>query len=234
MNLDDVRTIVQAVDDRTPRQPLLLPGSVGQVGADGLLEVVMDSDPEGSSIEARSLFADVAEGDRVMVLFDPPRGVYAVGLVARTVEAGQMIAYHEDEELAAAYGTGTTNIVTYSTPSLAWRAGRWYELRLSVTIRLDTVDTDPVEVRALLDVDFAPIVNRSFPQFSSEWGTVNGALVGGAVGTLHLSRLMLLSSDFAGDVELGLSLFTPGAGGDVDLLWELSVFDAGPSSAVTT
>ena len=233
MNLDDVRTIVQAVGDREQARPLLLPGSVGQVSGTGLVEVVMDSDPDGTSIEATCLFADVGEGDRVMVLFDPPRGVFVVGLVGRTVEAGQLVAYHREVVLAEAYSTQTT-VASYVSPIVQWRAGRYYDLRLSVSVDLDANDTDPVTLEGVMVVNGAPTVNVSVASFSGSWGTTNGALVGGAVGTLHVSRLMLLSAPFSQSVDVELEVRTSGVGGDVDLVWELAVFDAGPASAVAT
>lgn len=234
MNLDDVRMIVQAVDGRDRPSPLLLPGSVGQVGSGGVIEVVMDSDDEGSSIEARSLFADVAPGDRVMVLFDPPRGVYAVGLIGRTVEAGQLVAYQRDVVEAEAYGTGSTQVLSYSTGTVQWRAGRYYDLRLSVSIDLDTVDTAAVTVTGQTEVTSAPIVNAGVAQFTSVWGTPNGALTGGAEGTLHFSRLMLLSQAFSQSVDVTVTTNTTGAGGDIDVTCELAVFDAGPELPVVT
>lgn len=230
MNLDDVRTIVQAVGDREQARPLLLPGSVGQVSGTGLVEVVMDSDPDGTSIEATCLFADVGEGDRVMVLFDPPRGVFVVGLVGRTVEAGQLVAYHREVVVAEPYSTQTT-VASYLSPTVQWRAGRYYDLRLSVSVNLDPNDSNPVVVIGRMVVDGAPTVNVNTAFFFSDI-SIDGALA--EIGTLHFSRLMLLSSPFSQSVDAAVTLETPGVGGDVDFVWELAVFDAGPASAVLT
>lgn len=232
MNLDDVRTLVQAVDARTVAQPLLLPGTVGQVEGGGLVEVVMDSDPDGTSIEASCLFADVGEGDRVMVLFDPPRGVYAVGLIGRTVEAGQLVTVLTGSVSGVAYTSGQTTVLDVDTSQVSLRANRFYDLRLNLGIDFDTVDTDPVEVTATINFTSFPTTS-GLVAYGNVWGSVNAALVGGNVGTLNMERVLSLTGAWADVLNLTVSVTAVTGPGDVDLSYELAVFDAGPVSAVS-
>jgi len=55
------------------------------------VDVVMDGDPDGVVVQAAPLFADLSVADRVMVLFDPPRGVFVVGTVGRAHQAGTVV-----------------------------------------------------------------------------------------------------------------------------------------------
>ncbi len=127
MNLDDVRTLIQAVDERSAPTAGLLPGTVGAVYGAGRLDVAMDGDPEDTTIQATSLFADVAPGDRVMVMFDPPRGVYAVGLIGRVQEAGMVVGLSEDvfDEEFTCSGS-CTDFLSFPDIQFSGRAGRMY------------------------------------------------------------------------------------------------------------
>ena len=93
MNVNDVRLLVQAMEERKDASSPLLPGTVADSLGEGILLVSMDGDPENTEIEVVSFIPGVSEGDRVMVLFDPPRGAYAIGLLGRAVEAGQIVGY---------------------------------------------------------------------------------------------------------------------------------------------
>jgi hypothetical protein len=135
VNLEDVRAIVQAVDDRSAAQPLLLPGTVASVFGSGRLEVAMDGDPEDTAIEVTGLFADVAPGDRVMVMFDPPRGVYAVGLIGRVQEAGMVVGLSEDvfDEEFTCSGS-CTDFLLFPDIQFSGRAGRMYRFGWNIWI----------------------------------------------------------------------------------------------------
>ncbi len=135
MNLDDVRTLIQAVDERSAPTAGLLPGTVGAVYGAGRLDVAMDGDPEDTTIQATSLFADVAPGDRVMVMFDPPRGVYAVGLIGRVQEAGMVVGLSEDvfDEEFTCDGTCTGSL-SFPDIEFAGRAGRMYRFGWNIWI----------------------------------------------------------------------------------------------------
>jgi len=97
MDVQDIRLVVQAMEARPSDTPSLLPGTISEVSEDGSTAIlVMDSDPDGITVQARMLFADLGEGDRAMVMFDPPRGVYVVGTIGRRAEAGMIIVAYED------------------------------------------------------------------------------------------------------------------------------------------
>ena len=124
MNADQVQALVQAVESRPQPSVKLMPGTIAAMGT-GVAEVVMDGDPDGTGLDASLLFSDVSSGDRVMVLFDPPQGVYVVGTIGRPTEAGTVVFFSgvEDEVI-----DDTTFDVT--TGSVEFRAGRRYLLNV--------------------------------------------------------------------------------------------------------
>jgi hypothetical protein len=93
----------------------------------------MDGDPENSSVEASMLFADLSEGDRVMVLFDPPRGIYIIGTIARFADAGQIIArtrrvYGEENPFEA------EDLTSQAQLSATFCFGRLYRIDFTLTL----------------------------------------------------------------------------------------------------
>ena len=134
MDVQDIRLVVQAMEARPSATPLLLPGTISEVSEDGSTAVlVMDSDPDGITVQARMLFADLGEGDRAMVMFDPPRGVYVVGTVGRRTEAGQVLGhvrreYVEDEEFIA------PDLTAQASLTCDYRQGRSYRVDFTFTL----------------------------------------------------------------------------------------------------
>jgi hypothetical protein len=112
--------IVQAVESRPQPSVSLMPGTVASVGA--TVDVVMDGDADGVVVQAAPLFADLSVADRVMVLFDPPRGVFVVGTIGRAHEAGTVILRADFEELSVNAST------TYNLDPVTLYAGRRYVL----------------------------------------------------------------------------------------------------------
>lgn len=91
MNIDEARALMAAVANRAQPKPQLFPATVqGRNGS--VCQVLVDGDPAGGSIECETLLPDVSYGERVMVMFDPPRGVYVVGRVRQPSVAGMLVA----------------------------------------------------------------------------------------------------------------------------------------------
>ena len=125
MNVDDVRALVQAMEARPSRLPLLMPGTVAAVSGT-VAEVTVDGDPDGSAVEAVLLTADVGPGDRVSLLFDPPRGVSVVGVTARRSEAGMVLWFDEEINVSHTFlDAGGTYTMT-NQPFLTLEAARSY------------------------------------------------------------------------------------------------------------
>ena len=149
MNLSDVRTLVQAMGERQTAQPLLLAGTVMEVSDSGVLLIAMDGDPENTEIEVTTLTPGVSSGDRVMVFFDPPRGVYAIGALNRVVDAGQVIGH-----VKRAYDDAEPFEEPDITPQASLRAvftgGRIYRFDLTATFsRVDNGAFSWMYVQAL-------------------------------------------------------------------------------------
>jgi hypothetical protein len=230
VNLEDVRAIVQAVDDRSAAQPLLLPGTVASVFGSGRLEVAMDGDPEDTAIEVTGLFADVAPGDRVMVMFDPPRGVYAVGLVGRTIEAGQVIG-HTRRVYESGSEFAPPDLSAQASVTCEYRAGRQYR------------------------IDFALNLSTTSSKISNIYGYVENQVSGGQVLDTSDSlevKLSLGVSELTSVSVMGYRLvpiantsietldvfLAPDSGfpGSVEYVgwFDLTVTDAGPIDSLTT
>lgn len=99
MNIDEARAIMTAAATVSGPKPQVLPATVLN-RKDTLCSVLLDGDPAGSVTDCETLVPDVHVGDRVMILFDPPRGVFIVGTARRAIGAGML----------AAYGERTTNL----------------------------------------------------------------------------------------------------------------------------
>ena len=142
MDVQDIRLVVQAMEARPSDTPSLLPGTISEVSEDGSTAIlVMDSDPDGITVQARMLFADLGEGDRAMVMFDPPRGVYVVGTIGRRTEAGQIVArarrvYTEENPFEAEDLTEQAQLTATYIP------GRLYRIDFTLTLTTDSPDSD--------------------------------------------------------------------------------------------
>jgi hypothetical protein len=70
-----------------------------------------------------------------MVMFDPPRGVYAVGLIGRVQEAGMVVGLSEDvfDEEFTCDGTCTGSL-SFPDIEFAGRAGRMYRFGWNIWI----------------------------------------------------------------------------------------------------
>jgi hypothetical protein len=132
MQPEDMRLIVQTVEARGVQTPSLLPATVVgfETGA-SVVSLAMDGDPADSIVEALPLFSDFSNGDRVMVMFDPPQGVYVVGRIGVTSgepKAGEIFKYYESDIFALTY-TNTSEIA-FSESSLSLLEGRMYRVDL--------------------------------------------------------------------------------------------------------
>lgn len=128
---DEVRTLIQSVRAVEPQGFRLAPGAVSSVDRDRrVASVVMDGDPLGTEVETRCLFADIGEEDRVMVAFDPPRGVFIVGTIGRVTEAGQTVLWYENDDVTLDLGEESSATLDVSIPEVSFRAGRLYRFDL--------------------------------------------------------------------------------------------------------
>jgi hypothetical protein len=92
MNANEARLLVQALGDRPNVRPRVQPATVVETNfAAGTAVLHMDGDPLGSIVEVNALVAGFQQNDRVMVLFDPPRGAYIVGVIGGGANAGQLL-----------------------------------------------------------------------------------------------------------------------------------------------
>ena len=133
---EDVRTLVQSVRAVPgPSGFQLAPGAVSDLDRERrVASVVMDGDPLGTEIEARCLFADVSEEDRVMVAFDPPRGVFVVGTIGRVTEAGQTLLWWETDDVSLDVGEESSATIDVPLPEVSFRAGRLYRIDLTAQV----------------------------------------------------------------------------------------------------
>lgn len=236
MNVNDVRLLVQAMEERKDASSPLLPGTVADSLGEGILLVSMDGDPENTEIEVVSFVPGISEGDRVMVLFDPPRGAYAVGIINRAVEAGQVLVSSFGAIEAEPFGASTTTkVLSVATASASFKANRYYNVRLETGFQIfqDFAFSNPIEITSVATVlDSPPVLNAPNTAFAETWVTANGSSFGGDRGTIYISRMMLLAESFT---STGISVevdVTAANAGTITLGYELSVLDAGPASVV--
>lgn len=127
MTPDDVRLLVQALEARPSPVPSLMPGTVTNVDRlNDTVTVQMDGQEWGDDIDVRPLVADLARGDRVMVQYDPPRGGYVVGWVARPYSAGETVAYAQATENLM--GVSNAAEVTWTSTTVTFYGGRRYRI----------------------------------------------------------------------------------------------------------
>jgi hypothetical protein len=141
MDVQDIRLVVQAMEARPSATPLLLPGTISEVSEDGSTAVlVMDSDPDGITVQARMLFADLGEGDRAMVMFDPPRGVYVVGTIGRRREAGMIATDFDELQLGFELEPNDPTTATFADTTFVAEPNRIYR----VDFRFDILSDQPI------------------------------------------------------------------------------------------
>ena len=80
---DYTAALIERTERRYHRQPSWRPGTVVRSTRNGLAMIQMDGDINGEAVEMQVLIGEVAAGDRVMVVFDPPHGAYVAGRISR-------------------------------------------------------------------------------------------------------------------------------------------------------
>ncbi len=115
---------------------MLLPGTVAATSnALNVAEVSMDGDPDGIVVAAQLLMQDVGEGDRVMVMFDPPQGVFVIGTIARRSESGMVVGLSEaDFEDEFTCTGGCLSSVAFPDIEFIGQAGRQYRFDYTISI----------------------------------------------------------------------------------------------------
>ena len=135
MDVQDIRLVVQAMEARPSDTPSLMPGTISEVSEDGSTAIlVMDSDPDGITVQARMLFADLGEGDRAMVMFDPPRGVYVVGTIGRRTEAGQIVVDYAQDVDDILIETDETQLIEFPSFTFYAEPNRMYRFDLTASL----------------------------------------------------------------------------------------------------
>lgn len=130
MKPEDIRLIVQNVEARNPVTPLLLPATVANFSeSTSIATLVVDGDPPDSTVEASVLIGDLFIGDRVMVLFDKPSGVYVVGRITDTAPVGHMIVYGDLSAVLEPSGDPNDSVTTETIVN--WRLNRLYKITLT-------------------------------------------------------------------------------------------------------
>jgi len=180
VNTDEIRQLVQGLRDRQSATPTMLPGWVDSVGP-GTANVILDSGPEGVIVPATRLVADVAVGDRVMVMFDPPRGAYVTDVIGQVRAAGTSMFFSTTDQnvtdiLNPAWSSpyevlGTTDIFETTLYVLGLRyvtleANRIYR----VDVNLNVFDDLPsIECQGCNQVASVRMLAVSALDFDGEW-----------------------------------------------------------------
>jgi hypothetical protein len=223
MDVQDIRLVVQAMEARPSDIPSLLPGTISEVSEDGSTAVlVMDSDPDGITVQARMLFADLGEGDRAMVMFDPPRGVYVVGTIGRRTEAGQIVArtrrvYTEENPFEAEDLTEQAQLTATYIP------GRLYRIDFTFTLNADIYAQDPSWVYgAIYNDEPGGIILPASEDFFI------GISPGGATGFATVSSFRIVETEEKISETLNVYLY-PTAYTSYTGWFEVAITDAGPT-----
>ncbi len=200
--------IVQAVESRPQPSVRLMPGVVSSVGA--TVDVVMDGDPDGVVVQAAPLFADLSVADRVMVLFDPPRGVFVVGTIGRAHEAGTVILRRD---LTDDLNDESVSVVV---PNVQFYFGRQYRLRTRLNAIWASGGLGPEEV----------VSCQSQARYYGGIGTDNFLLI--AFGYVHGVTTQGSTMSMTKDI-----IFVPPATFVTDWTWDISVTDGGAQVRVS-
>jgi hypothetical protein len=228
VNSDDVRLLVQAVGGDPESGWRLLPGTVTAF-APGLMRVTMDSDPDGVSVEASPLFADVAVSDRVMVLFVPPRGVFVVGVVGRANEAGTLLVWSQ----VPPFDDGpirlddTSALVSSQTVTLY--AGRRYLIQLDLLSSwVSGGTTSALLVQTVASVQFYEGLNGSNILLSAPVDVQGGSSFADGLGSATIRWVIEPTQTYATEFEHTVAAY----GGEADMTTSLSVTDVGPVPSI--
>lgn len=220
MNNDEVQWLVQAVESRPQPSVKLMPGTIAAMGV-GTAQVVMDGDPDGTALDASLLFADVGSGDRVMVLFDPPQGVYVVGTIGRAHEAGTVIARYETASYPGLVVVNDDTVTVVSDRFMV-HFGRQYRLRLDLFAEFDDTDPDAVVIAATsINLPLDPQVGNTIRSVSTY---VTDAFAGFSEH-VALDLMFVPKSTFVPDVIFDVSA----QGGQARLRAMFEVTDVGPA-----
>jgi len=118
VNIDEVRMLVQAVENRAAPVSRFGPGTVVSFDRENAVVTVrMDGQEFGNEIDVRPLISDIASNDRVMIAYDPPRGGYLIGHIGRPYSAGEIVA--------SAQMVATVTGVTEALPATHARKTDW-------------------------------------------------------------------------------------------------------------
>ena len=224
MNLNEVRTLVQAMEERQTPQPLLLAGTVGNVSDNGILSVVMDGDPENSEIDVTTLVSDVSPGDRVMVFFDPPRGVYAIGVLNKIANAGQVLSHLHviyDDEIPFVAG----DITPQGELICLLRGGRKYRFDFTATFRESDADYFPWAYGWVLNQNGVPFGQFFTGYYDFLVGYSLESPAGLGYVTITAFRIVDCVEDIVETYDVYLNF---GGGTFFEGEFELAVTDAGP------
>jgi hypothetical protein len=181
MNSDEVRALVQAMRERDAPIPKMLPGVVKALSP-GVAEVVLDSDPDGVVLSAALLISDVAVGDRVMVMFEPPRGVYVTDVINQVRAAGTSMFFSTTDQ-------NVTDLINsaYSDPyELLGSLGDPFDEQVLYVLALEYVT---LEARRIYRVD----LNLGSPDFQPI------TTCGGCSQTASVRILSSSSGEFQGE-----------------------------------
>lgn len=220
MNTDEVQWLVQAVESRPQPSVKLMPGTIAAMGT-GVAEVVMDGDPDGTALDASLLFADVGSGDRVMVLFDQPQGVYVVGTIGRAHEAGTVIMRAD----TAPNLQLDDETVTVPAPDVQFYFGRQYRFTTRLNALYVSGGTAPEDL-----VQMSSIA-QYFPGFGSSnfsfgaGGYVHGESTQGTYLSVYNDQLFVPVATFVTDWAWDVSCLD----GVADVSASMEVMDVGPA-----
>lgn len=227
MNIDEVRMLVQAVENRTAPVSRFGPGTVVSFDRENAVVTVrMDGQEFGDEIDVRPLISDIASNDRVMIAYDPPRGGYLIGHIGRPYSAGEVVA--SIERITTATGiTNASPAILLSSP-VVFRPNRRYRIefagqataasgtpRAQLRLLLTTLDNSGAEVDTVLQ-------SASFSLASGFTGPITKSVVvqpGDVTATLKLQGRETLPS---GSVNFAASAESPSY---------IVVSDAGPALA---
>jgi hypothetical protein len=220
MNADQVQALVQAVESRPQPSVKLMPGTIAAMGT-GVAGVVMDGDPDGTSLDASLLFADVGEGDRVMVLFDPPQGVYVVGTIGRAHEAGTVIARYQTNNYPGLVAVDD-DTTTVASDRFMVHFGRRYRLRLDLFAEFADTDPDAVVLASTsINLPLDPQVGNSIRSVSSYVTDT----FGGFSEYVALDLMLVPTATFVSDVIFDVTA----QNGRAELRATFEVTDVGPA-----
>jgi hypothetical protein len=106
---DEVRAIIEKAAREIGRHsmmPATVSRAVSVAGFATHVDVVMDGDPTETPIQAANLQAvPLVQGARVMVIFDPPQGVYVVGMMGGfSIPIGRLTCATSIDDSAVQFG----------------------------------------------------------------------------------------------------------------------------------